>query len=75
MNNVQKEANRLVNKFMFADIYFTDGKKGAIMNAKFCAGMCLDEIINELKEFDNMDGYALSRISFCNEVKAEIERL
>ena len=39
------EAERLINKFTFANIYFTDNAKGALLNAKFCAESCIDEII------------------------------
>jgi hypothetical protein len=33
------------------------------------------EIIEELKEFDTMDGYSVARINFWNDVKSELEAL
>ena len=41
--------------------------------AKESALIAVDEIIEELKEFDTWDGYAFARISFWNDVKAELE--
>ena len=43
--------------------------------AKECSLILVAEIIEELKEFDTMDGYSVARINFWNEVKAELEAL
>ena len=43
--------------------------------AKVCALVFIDEVVGELKQFDNMDGYAQSRIDFWQQVKAVIENL
>jgi len=41
--------------------------------AKECSLVLVSEIIEELKEFDTMDGYSVARMNFWNEVKAELE--
>jgi len=41
--------------------------------AKECSLVLVAEIIEELKEFDTMDGYSVARINFWNDVKAELE--
>lgn len=43
--------------------------------AKECSLILVAEIIEELKEFDTMNGYSVARINFWNEVKAELETL
>ena len=43
--------------------------------AKECSLVFVAEIIEELKEFDTMDGYSVARINFWNDVKAELEAL
>jgi len=43
--------------------------------AKECSLILVIEIIEELKEFDTMDGYSAARIDFWTEVKAELETL
>jgi len=40
--------------------------------AKECSLVFVAEIIEELKEFDTMDGYSVARINFWNDVKAEL---
>jgi hypothetical protein len=37
---------------------------------KECAIFLVEEILDELNEFDIMDGYATSRIDYYNEVKS-----
>ena len=41
--------------------------------AKECSLILVAEIIEELKEFDTMDGYSVARINFWNDVKTELE--
>lgn len=41
--------------------------------AKECSLVLVAEIIEELQEFDTMDGYSVARINFWNDVKAELE--
>lgn len=43
--------------------------------AKKSALICIDEIIDEIREFDNMDGYAQSRIDYFQEVKNQITQM
>lgn len=43
--------------------------------AKECSLVLIAEIIEELKEFDTMDGYSVARINFWNDVKQEIVNL
>ncbi len=79
----KQEAERLIKKFTFANIYFTDGQKGALLNAKFCAESCINELIRicpylskkycetveELKASDNQF------TSYWVEVRNEIQNL
>jgi len=58
MTAPKEKAQELVNRFMFAGIYFTDGMDGARKNAKQCALIAVDEIIESRKEdsaFDDRD--------------------
>lgn len=41
----KEKAEELINKFMFADIYFST-KQGNKLNAKQCALICCDEMLN-----------------------------
>jgi hypothetical protein len=43
--------------------------------AKECSLILVCEIIEELKEFDTMDGYSISRMIFWNEVKSELNNM
>lgn len=64
----KEKSKELINKFTFAGIYFTDGDNGAKVNAKFCAELCVDEI---LKSFDSfMD----QRRNFRHELEIDAER-
>lgn len=42
---------------------------GNFFFAKECAIFLVEEILDELNEFDIMDGYATSRIDYYNEVR------
>ncbi len=42
--------------------------------AKECSLILVDEILNELSEFDTMDGYSNARIGFWNEVRTELKK-
>lgn len=66
----KQEAERLIKKFTFASIYFTDSSKGALLNAKFCAESCVDEMIKILP-FPNDEWYE-ERKSYLQDVKTEI---
>jgi len=35
----------------------------------------IDEVVSEILEFDNTDGYAQSRLDYWQQVKTEIEKL
>lgn len=49
----KEKAQELVNRFMFAGIYFTDGIDGARKNAKQCALIAVDEIQNTKAVYAN----------------------
>lgn len=78
MNNnkqtAQEKAKELVNRFMFAGIYFTDGIDGARKNAKQCALIAVDEIIAQIEPSVSIDVIS-ARIKYWEEVKQEIEKL
>ena len=65
----KEKANKLIEKFMFADIYFTAKQDGAILNAKTCAIIAVEEIIkaNPYSHVGN------STIKFWQEVKQQLE--
>ena len=71
----QSKARELVDKFLFADIYFTNGKHGAFKNAKACALIS----INFTLEILNGPGVYVLPVpevdKFLMEVRDEIEKL
>lgn len=69
----QEKAKELYNKFIQVDGVIDEVWPHTI--AKQCALICVEEILNELKEFDNMDGYAGSRTDYWQQVKTSIESL
>ena len=66
----KEKAKQLINKFTFASIYFVDKEQGAIINAKFCAKLAVDEILNQI---DNWG--IISVKGYWQRVKQEIEKL
>ena len=79
MNNTdQKEkALELCQKFGRTTL-FTDCNEGYTLPleiAKKCALIAVDEVRCEIRDFDNTDGYAQSRMDYLDEVKQEIEKL
>lgn len=64
----KEKAKELINKFMFSEIYFTNGHEGALLNAKFCSIQCVNEILN-LDSGDTIDKY------YYEKVKEEIKNL
>jgi hypothetical protein len=73
MLSPKEKAKKLVNRFMFAGIYFTDGINGAKKNAKQCALIAVDEIINSIVITDLTT--AENQFIYWDEVKTEIEKL
>ena len=67
-NYAKLEAERLIKKFTFADIYFTAKRAGALQNAKFCAGLCAMELISTISKEDK----EVAKL-FLEEVLKEIE--
>jgi hypothetical protein len=63
-----EKAIELVNRFMFAGIYFTDGINGAKKNAKQCALIAVNEILEVLNQLT-------LEYEYWQEVKTEIEKL
>lgn len=66
----KEKAKELVNRFMFAAIYFTDGIDGARKNAKQCALIAVDEIQKTNGIYVNDIEY-----DYWEEVKHEINNL
>lgn len=64
----KQKAKKLIDKFTFASIYFTNNTDGAKLNAKTCALIAVEEIINELRIRNGS-------IKYWNEVKEEINKL
>jgi len=76
MKTAKEKAKELVDRFTFADIYFTNGNEGAKLNAKFCAKLCIEEIMG----LDFIDDVFLFKSTqtlkeYYQEVKSEIEKL
>lgn len=61
----QEKAKQLVNRFLFADIYFTDKHYGAYRNAKQCALIAVDELVE----------HDIDIIEYWQQVQQEIEKL
>ena len=74
----KEKAKHLVNRFTFADIYFSDKKDGAMLNAKQCALICVNEIAKTFN-FPKYDGDPDKEINgdqiYWYDVKQEIEKL
>jgi hypothetical protein len=80
----KEKAAELVDRFTFADIYFTDKIKGAKLNAKQCALIAADEIINSCPTrptlIEGLYWEVLSDLiddakAYWQSVKSEIEKL
>jgi hypothetical protein len=67
----KEKAKELYYKYEFVYIQNYTSKH----EVKECCLLACDEIIEELKEFDNMDGYSQSRVDYFEDVKNEIKRL
>lgn len=70
----KEKAEDLVDKFKFASIYFTNGNDGSKLNAKTCALIAVDEIINCDNYFNTLAD-AKEFINYWYEVQQEIEKL
>ena len=73
MKSPKEKAQELVNRFMFAGIYFTDGIDGARKNAKQCALIAVDEILE--MDLPILEEDADTFYDYWEEVKQEIEKL
>jgi len=73
MTAVEK-AQELVNRFMFAGIYFTDGIDGARKNAKQCALIAVDEIIKSNPHSNPFNTDVYSSMEYWQEVKHELNK-
>ena len=70
----KEKAKELVNRFMFAGIYFTDGIDGAIKNAKQCSLVAVNEII-DIAYWEYMESMGEQEKKYWQEVKQEIINL
>lgn len=61
----KEKAKQLIEKYEF--VYIQNYTSMHEVNQ--CALIAVDQIIEELNEFDIMDGYATSRIDYYNEVR------
>lgn len=50
MTKAEKEARELVDRYRFPSMYFTDGDKGAMFNAKQTATLVVDDMLNVLNQ-------------------------
>ena len=64
----KEKAKELLDTFKFADIYFVGGNKTMLQNAKNCALLCVDEIIDTLNQ-------STLEFEYWEEVKQEINKL
>ena len=75
--NPKEKAKELVDKYSNIEIQTGGQYDGYISmikaDAKECALFAVNEIREELKEFDTMDGYSIDRIDFWDKVKSELE--
>jgi len=70
-----EKAIDLVSKFFNNDFKNITSFECAEDEAKKCALIAVDEMINEIKEFDDEFGFSESRLNYWQEVKEEIEKL
>jgi hypothetical protein len=75
----QEKAKELIEKYQKLDIEIGGQYDGyltmKIHDAKQCALIAIDEIIEELKGFNSDDGYFVLRIDFWDDVKSELSKL
>lgn len=75
----KENAQSLIHKFTFSDIYFTDRKGGSMLNAKACAKIAVNELIEATLfgiEYDLYEGqYNENCKEYWQQVKTEIENL
>ena len=64
----KEKAKELLDTFKFADIYFVGGNETMLQNAKNCALLCVDEIIDTLNQ-------STLEFEYWEEVKEEINKL
>lgn len=70
MKNPKEKAKEIVNKFMFSDIYFSVKGQNKI-NAKQCAIICCEEVIDNYLNIETQEG----NFEFWNSVIEEIKKL
>jgi hypothetical protein len=75
--NPKEKAKELIDKYSNIEIQIGGQYDGYMSmdkaEAKECALFVVKEIIEELKEFDTMDGYSVARMDFWDKVKSELE--
>ena len=73
----KEKAKELIDKYSNIEIQIGGKYDGYISmdlcDAKECALIAVNEIREELKEFDTMDGYSIDRMDFWDKVKSELE--
>jgi len=71
-----EKAKEIVDKIYFDIDYDLVGMPNTKkMVSKQCALIAVDEMINEIKEFDDEFGFSESRLNYWQGVKEEIEKL
>lgn len=70
----KEKANKIANAMVRRSVFdmTNDELKTERIHAKEHGMYLVDEIIEELKGFDTMDGYSFSRIDFWSDVKSEL---
>lgn len=74
--NAKIKADELVSKFnglVNGYVGSSECPETILANSKKCALKVVNEVIYEISDFDNTDGYAQSRVLFWEEVIKEIK--
>jgi hypothetical protein len=65
----------IINSWLNSVGNYDADKLSKIELAKQCALICVDEILKELDNFGNDDGYQFTRVEYWQQVKQEINKL
>lgn len=69
-----EKAKQLIKTFTFADIYFTNGKEGMLLNARNCALLCVGELLDQVPLINNKPSEIKKRL-YLMDVREELRKL
>lgn len=70
----KEKAKQLIDTFKFADIYFVGGNETMLQNAKNCALLCVNELLDTVPCINNTPNQVRKRMYYMD-VREEIRNL